>query len=125
MRCFFQGNRRDSDSITGENGYVSFAIPDYGISFRAQFSGTQDECEYASLLALLEFVELNPHLFKDKRIEIFGDNYRIISQINKQINIPKDLEQYCDMALGYKKKFPFTLRWIPDNENPAQDMISV
>jgi hypothetical protein len=123
MRCFYQGHQRESEGLTGELGYVSFTIPDFGIGFRAQFSGGNEECEYASLLALLEFVELNPHLFKSKRIEIFGNNYRVISQVNKQINVPRDLEPYHDIAVGYKKKFPFTLRWIPDNENPAQDQL--
>ncbi len=121
MKCFYQGRQRDSESITGGNGFVSFAIPDIGITFRAQFSGTKDECDYASLLALLEFVELNPHLFKNKRIEIFGDNSKIISQVNQKIMPSKELEPYLNMAVGYKSKIPFILKWIPDSENLAQD----
>ncbi len=124
MRCFYQGRRRDLQGLTGHNGYVSFIIPDIGITFRAQFDGNQEECEYASLLALLEFVELNPHLFKNKRIEIFGDNFKIISQVNQDVKAPRDLEPYLNMAVGYKKKIPFTLKWIPDNENLAQDGLS-
>ncbi len=125
MRCFYQGRHRDEVESSGKGGFVSFTIPDIGITFRAQFDGTKDECEYASLLALLEFVELNPHLFKNKRIEIFGDNHKIISQVNQQFKAPKDLEQYFNMAVGYKKKIPFTLKWIPTNENPAQDGLAV
>lgn len=125
MKCFYQGRHRENEGISGHNGYVSFAIPDLGITFRAQFSGTQDECDYASLLALLEFVELNPHLFKNRRIEIFGDNFKVVSQVNQQINPPKDLEPYMDMAVGYKKKIPFILKWIPVSENPAQDGLAI
>ncbi len=125
MRCFYQGRHREDSSLTGHNGFVSFTIPDLGIAFRAQFSGSKDECEYAGLLALLEFVELNPHLFKNKRIEIFGDNYKVISQVNQQVKPPKDLEPYLNMAVGYKTKIPFTLKWIPDNENLAQDSLAV
>jgi hypothetical protein len=121
MKCFFYGHYRKLDGTTGFNGLVSFAIPDIGITFRAQFRGNREECEYASLLALLEFVELNPHLFKNKRIEIFGNNYRIISQVNHGGQTPRNLEPYFNIAVGYKHKIPFTLNWIPDNENLAQD----
>ena len=121
MKCFYQGRTRPSKTTDDSNGLVSFSIPDIGIIFRARFAGTQEECEYASLLALLEFVELNPHLFKNKRIEVFGNDNRIISQVNQKMKPPRKLEPYVDMAVEYKRKFPFTLRWIPDSENVAQD----
>ena len=121
MKCFYQGKQREMQAITGHSGYVSFAIPDLGITFRAQFSGSQDECDYASLLALLEFMELNPHLFKNRRIEIFGDNFRVVNQVNQHLHPPKDLVPYVNMAVGYKRKIPYILKWIPDSENPAQD----
>ena len=111
--------------MTGHTGFVSFAIPDLGISFRAQFSGDKDECDYASLLALLEFMELNPHLFKNKRLEIFGDNFNIVNQVNQKVHPTKDLEPYMNMAIGYKRKIPFILKWIPDSENPAQDSLAL
>jgi hypothetical protein len=125
MRCFYRGQTRDDRRSDGHNGFVSFTIPDIGITFRAQFNGNQDECEYASLLALLEFVELNPHLFKNKRIEIFGDNHKIIGQVNQLMKAPKDLEPYLNLAVGYKRKIPFVLKWIPVNENLAQDGLAV
>ena len=124
MKCFYQGRQRKTKGMTGHSGFVSFAIPDLGISFRAQFSGAKDECDYASLLALLEFMELNPHLFKNKRIEIFGDNFKIVNQVNQKVHPTKDLEPYMNMAIGYKKKIPFTLGWIPDSENLAQDSLT-
>ncbi len=125
MRCFYQGRHRNETESASKNGFVSFMIPDIGITFRAQFNGSKDECEYASLLALLEFVELNPHLFKNRRIEIFGDNHEVIGQVNHKFKAPKNLEPYFNMAVGYKKKIPFTLKWIPINENPAQDGLAV
>jgi hypothetical protein len=121
MRCFFHGRNRELEGTSGFNGVVSFAIPDIGITFRAQFKGSHDECEYASLLALLEFVELNPHLFRNKRIEIFGNDDQIINQVNQGSEPTRNLEPYLNMAVGYKHKIPFTLNWIPDNENLAQD----
>jgi hypothetical protein len=121
MRCFFYGRKRQNEGISGFNGLVSFAIPDIGITFRAQYRGSRDECEYASLLALLEFVELNPHLFKNKRIEIFGNDNKVISQVNKEAQPSRSLEPYMSMAIGYRHKIPFSLNWIPDHENLAQD----
>ena len=121
MRCFFQGFIRPEDNDKQFNGYVSFAIPDIGIKFRGQYKGDYDECEYASLLALLEFIELNSHLFSDKRIEIYGNSFNVVSQVNSQEPPSSELEPFCNMAQSYKRKFPFILGWIPTNENIAQD----
>lgn len=125
MKCFYQGCQRDREGSVGGSGFVSFTIPDLGITFRAQFSGTKDECDYASLLALLEFVDLNPQLFKNKRIEIFGDNFKVVSQVNQRVMPSKELEPYLNMAVGYKRKIQFVLKWIPVSENPAQDSMTV
>jgi len=38
---------------------------------------------------------------------------------------PRGLEPFCIMAQGYKKKIPFTLSWIPYNENMAQDSVDI
>jgi ribonuclease HI len=128
VQCFFYGRIRDENKTSGSttlttsahNGVVSFTIPDLGIVFRAQFKGTPQECEYASLLALLEFVEINPHLFKNKTVEILGDSFVVVNQVNLQMFCDKKLEPYRNMALVYKKKIPYSLSWIPQNENPAQ-----
>jgi hypothetical protein len=125
MQCFFYGTTRNESNQNGHNGVVSFSVPDLGIVFRAQFSGTPVECEYASLLALLEFVELNPHLFQSRTVEIFGDSVVVVSQVNLQMVCNRDLEPYRNMALGYKKKIPYSLNWIPEKENPAQTELAV
>jgi hypothetical protein len=120
MQCFFYGTIREANNASTHNGVVSFAIPDLGIVFRARFKGTPQECEYASLLALLEFIEINPHLFRNKTVEILGDSFVVVNQVNLQMFCDKKLEPYRDMALVYKKKIPYSLSWIPQNENPAQ-----
>ena len=125
MQCFFYGTIRNENSKNGHNGVVSFSIPDFGIIFRAQFSGTPVECEYASLLALLEFIEINPHLFQNRTVEIYGDSFEVVNQVNLQMVCHKDLETYRNMALGYKKKIPFSLNWIPEKENPAQSELGI
>ncbi|MGB8658340.1 MAG: hypothetical protein WCE90_11260 [Candidatus Zixiibacteriota bacterium] len=125
MQCFFYGTTRNESNQDGHNGVVSFSVPDLGIVFRAQFSGTPVECEYASLLALLEFIEINPHLFQTRTVEIFGDSFVVVNQVNMQMVCNRDLEPYRNMALGYKKKIPFSLNWIPEKENPAQTELAV
>jgi len=112
MKCYYKGITRPDEEDRQFNGFVSFAIPDLGIKFRGQFKGTYGETEYASLLALLEFIELNSHLFKDRRLEIFGNNFQVISQVNSDV---------CNLAQDYKKKIPYILNWIPTDENMAQD----
>jgi ribonuclease HI len=117
MQLFFYG-------ISGEQrpggwGLANFTIPDTGIFFRARFKGNQEECEYAALLALLEFVEINPKLFKKRKVEIFGDSFTVVHQVNQKMLCGKALEPYRNMALLYKKKIDYSLSWIPKNENPA------
>ncbi len=104
----------------GGTGLATFTIPAAGIVFRARFKGNQDECEYAALLALLEFVEINPPLFKYRTVEIYGDSFIVVHQVNEKMLCGKALEPYRNMALLYKRKFDYSLSWIPKNENPAQ-----
>jgi len=126
MECYFCGrvreeNLKDKSNRRSRDGVVSFFIPEIGISFRAQFKGNLYECHYASLLSLLEFVELNPQLFKNKHIEIYGDSYIVVNQVNLRLSCTDDLKPYRDMAIGYKNKVPYTLNWVPGKDNPAQD----
>jgi len=125
MQCFFYGMIREGNNTDGHNGVVSFTIPDMGIIFRAQYTGTPVECEYASLLALLEFIEINPHLFQNRTVEIYGDSFEVVNQVNLQMICQKDLEPYRNMALVYKKKIPYSLSWIPEKENPAQSELVI
>lgn len=125
MQCYFYGMAQNNSCKSADCGVVSFSIPDLGIVFRAQFKGTPVECEYASLLALLEFIEINPHLFENKTVQIFGDSFVVINQVNLQMVCNKDLEAYRNMALVYKKKIPYSLDWIPRKENPAQSELAL
>jgi hypothetical protein len=120
MECYFytkvMGKREDGHY----NAILSFSIPDVGILFRTRFSGTQSECEYASLLTLLEFVELNPQVFRDRTVEIYGDSFTVVNQINEKMYCSQDLQPFRNMALLFRNKFSYSLNWIPERENPAQ-----
>jgi len=124
MQCYFTGEVfvRPGQPITA--GVVSFKIPDLDITFRAQFKGSPQECQYASLLALLEFVDLNPHLFRNKTLELFSDSSMVVTQVNEEVHeLPKDLEPYRNMALTYRRKFPYNLTHIRRGNNPANQGI--
>jgi hypothetical protein len=124
MQCYFTGEMfvRPGQPVT--SGVVSFQIPDINITFRAQFKGSPQECQYASLLALLEFVELNPHLFRNKTLEFYSDSELVVSQVNNtEVRMPAELEPFRDMALSYRRKFPYRLALIQRSNNPAQNNI--
>ncbi len=126
MRCFFYGNSgRKTNERRKSSGYISFTIPDIGISFKAAYGGKPQECEYTGLLALLEFIDLNPQLFKGKSLEIYSDSTSVVHQVNLKQNASRDLEPYRNMALSYQKKIPFTLNWIPPDDNPAQSLFTI
>lgn len=124
MECYFSSTSINSDSEK-HNALLSFTVPDLGIVFRAQYSGDEIECEYASLLSLLEFVDINPQLFKNKTVEIFGDSFVVINQVNDKMYCQKDLEPYRNMALLFKKKIPYVLSYVKKNENPAQNRTGI
>jgi hypothetical protein len=98
---------------------VSFVIPELKITFRARYNGTAAECEYASLLALLEFVEINPKVFEGKVIEVFGDSFAVVHQVNEHLMCCKDLENFRSAALKMRERIPYTIEWISPAENPA------
>jgi hypothetical protein len=124
MECFFTSHPFETPSGK-HNALLTFSVPDLGIVFRAQFAGTDIECEYASLLSLLEFVEINPHLFRNKTVEIFGDSFEVVNQVNRKMYCGKDIEPYRNMALLFKKKIPYVLNYISPRENPAQNQLGL
>ncbi len=125
MECFFTSFVRDKQADDGKNALISFTIPDHGIVFRASFKGTHKEVEYAALLALLEFVEINPQIFKNKTLEIYSDSFTLVNQVNKKMYCSKDLEPFRNMALLMQKKIPYSLSLIPLSDNPALQAIGI
>lgn len=119
MNCYFYGIVREQKSAIGHNGVVAFSIPSLNLVFKAQTKGNSAEVEYASLIALLEFIELNPNLFDKKRIQIFSDSSLVVHQVNFNLGCSKELEPYRNLALRYRRKIGYTLGWIPRDENQA------
>lgn len=120
MECYFYSQVQTKREDGLHNAVLSFSVPDAGIIFRTRFAGSPAECEYAALLTLLEFVELNPQVFRDRTIEIYGDSFTVVNQINEKMYCAKDLQPFRNMALLFRNKFSYSLNWIPQRENPAQ-----
>lgn len=118
MRCYFYAEKPGLPEDAGD-GVVSFCIPELSITFRARYHGNAATCEYASLLALLEFIEINPQLFKERIVQIFGDSFTVVNQVNDRLYCRKELEPFCNMARIFKDKIPYALDWVPKTENPA------
>lgn len=118
MRCYFSSEKSGVPEDAGL-GFVSFVIPELKITFRARYNGSAAECEYASLLALLEFVEINPKVFEGKVLEVFGDSFAVVGQVNDHLLCRKELENFRSVALKMKERIPYTIAWIPPTENPA------
>lgn len=124
MECYFGTRLIDKSEDGSFDAVLSFLIPDAGIVFRTKFKGSPSECEYAALLTLLEFVELNPQVFRDRTVEIYGDSFTVVNQINSKMFCNKTLEPFRNMALLFRKKFSYSLAWIPERENPAQNELA-
>lgn len=108
----------------GHGRLVCFAIPDAGIVFKAPFQGGALHTDYASLLTLLEFVELNGNIFEGKDLNIYGDNLELVNQVNQQEPAKYEFSELLRKALDYKEKYNFSLGWVPRNDNPSISDIS-
>lgn len=119
MECFFGAYRCQSAAEAARQMLVCFTIPDAGITFKAPFAGEEMHTEYASLLTLLEFIELNQKLFVGRELKIFGNNLEVINQINLKAVCRYEFTELLRKALDYRDKYHFSLGWIPKEHNPA------
>jgi hypothetical protein len=119
IQCYFFGESFGTDKLDASSGITGYALPDFGVVFRRQFNGNLIECQYAGLLELLRFIDLNRKNFLGKHFEILSDSAVVIYQVNQKKLIGKDLLPYFRSVEIYKNKFPFKLSWIPKEDNIA------
>ena len=99
---------------------VIFDIPDIGVKFKAPYNAEGIVIDYASLLTLLEFIEINPQLFRNRALELFCNNYDLVQQIKTCSVDNGNLVPLLKKALEYQSKLKFTINWISLADNPAQ-----
>lgn len=120
MECYFGSYQLPVSRDIDKSAVVIFYIPELGIKFKAPFDGVnQDHNDFASFLALLEFIDNNQKYFQKNSFEIFGNNLKIINQINGQETIPAEFGNLFKKAKNYKQKYRFSLEWVSANNNPV------
>jgi hypothetical protein len=119
MQLYF-GSLAASEHEFRPNNIVTFSIPDIGVMFKAPFSIEDYALDYASLLTLLEFIDINPQLFANKALELYTHNPDIVRQMRTCTIERAELAPYLHKALEYREKLHFSLNLIARPDNPAQ-----
>jgi hypothetical protein len=124
MECYFGSASLPDDNQSGKSAVVMFHIPDVGIRFKAPFDGVDtDHCDLASFLALLEFIDSNQKYFSSHTFQIYGNNLRIINQLNQRDIPPEIFEPLMEKVVEYRQKYRFSLEWVPTWDNSANDSL--
>ena len=114
MECYFGSLPLPDDNQTGKSSVVMFHIPDLGVRFKAPFSGVDpDHSDLASLLALLEFIDSNQKYFSRQNYQIYGNNRRVIDQVNHRETPPPMFMPLMEKASAYREKYAYSLDWVP------------
>ena len=119
MRCYFWGTNNRADRAQRGRGVISFAIPDWGVQFRAAQVGTASECEYGALLSLLRFVETNPKVFEGKKLAVCTDAVALIYQMNRRLPVGSAEASMWERVSAVRHRLPFELVWVPAEQNAA------
>ena len=120
MECYFGSYKLPDDSEIDQSAVVLFSIPELGIKFKAPFDAVDDDHgDYASLLALLEFIDGNQKYFSNNTYQIYGNNVKIINQVNQRETSPIKFSNLVGKASKYRAKYRFSLEWVSVDENPV------
>lgn len=120
MDCYFGSYELPLDNQLDKSAVVMFTIPELGIKFKAPFDGVDhDHNDFASLLALLEFIDSNQKYFSNHTYQIFGNNTKIIDQVNMREQPPVKFTPLIQKALDYRKKYRFSLAFVKADDNPV------
>ncbi len=119
MRCYIWGSNNHEDRGHVSRGVSCFAIPDWGLQFRAVQDGNASICEAAALLGLLRFVENNPKVFEGERLEIHTDASLLIEQLSGQLPVEPSLLKPITIIRALREKIRFELAWVPPDQNRA------
>lgn len=122
MECYFGSLDLPEDNQIDKSAIVMFNIPQIGIRFKAPFDAVdQDHLAYASLLALLEFIDSNKKYVAGHSFQIYGNNLNVINQINSTKSVPSHFVPLLEKVKAYRKKLGYSLQWVPSRDNPAYE----
>ena len=124
MECYFGSLALPEENELGKSTVVMFTIPEIGITFKAPFDAVDpDHSDLASLLALLEFIDSNQKYFTKHTYQIYGNNLRIINQVNQREQAPPIFSELLDRTKKYREKYRYSLEWVPSRDNSAYDSL--
>jgi len=124
MECYFGSINLPDGNELDKTAIVAFVIPELGIKFKAPFDAVDsDHGDFASLLALLEFIDGNQKYFTNKAYQIYGNNLSIVNQVNQRQEMEPKFSPLMVKAMTYKEKYGFSLEWVRSENNPAQDAL--
>jgi hypothetical protein len=122
MDCYFGATQLPEHNDADKSFVVSFHILEIGIKFKAPFAAVDpDHGDLAALLALLEFIDSNQKYFSNHTYQIFGCNLKIVNGLNRRANLPPKFTPLVQKAEAYRRKYRFSLEWVPANGNPELD----
>ncbi len=122
MDCYFGSFQLPNKTERQKSSIVIFHIPELGIRFKAPFDGVDEyHNDFAALLALLEFIDSNQKFLKSNAYQIFGDNRKLINQLNLIEPLPAKFTSLFEKTVDYKKKYRFSLAWVSHDHNTALD----
>ncbi len=122
MDCYFGSLQLPTKEDQQKAGVVIFHIPELGIRFKALFDGIDEyHNDFAALMALLEFIDSNQKFIKSNAFQIFGDNKKLINQLNQMEPIPVQFNGLFEKTIDYKKKYRYSLSWVSHERNSALD----
>ena len=121
IKCYFSAKTQEKDKEKKQNGLICFAIPEVGVVFKNKSYGSYFELEYTSLLSLLRFIEVNQKAFENQKISVLCSSPLLVYQMNENSGCQNELRPHRNLVLAYKRRLNFSLSWIPEAENRAQN----
>ncbi len=124
MECYFGSTSLPEDNQLNKTAVVAFSIPEVGIKFKAPFDAVDtDHSDFASLLALLEFIDGNQKYFSNRSYRIVGHNLHVVNQVNQQEEFEERFLPLVEKALAYRNKYRFSLECVSPSDNSTYDSL--
>jgi len=117
LKCYTSGKKVPESP---NEGTVSFAVPEFGILFRCQVSGSPADLEIIAFLSMLRFVEYNKEIFQKRHLNIYCDFPLLIYLMNGGVvEAATGLNAVREQAKKYTKGILFNVKWIDPKNNRA------
>ena len=122
MECYFGSFELPDENDLSKSSVVTFFIPEVGIRFKAPFEAVDgDHSDFASMLALLEFIDSNQKYFSDRGYELYSNNLKVVNMVNGREVAPLCFQELVQKAESYRSKYRYSLNWVTARENSAFD----